>query len=109
MRKTKLFMAILAIFAVVLCGCGTGEEYHQEKEVPDSAETEVKTGESNSDDEVQLGTEDDEATYSDAYQKGQEIGEKLNEEMENIDWEENYEKAEEAGKKAAEWLNGLFE
>ena len=28
MRKTKLFMAILAIFAVVLCGCGTGEEYH---------------------------------------------------------------------------------
>lgn len=46
---------------------------------------------------------------SEYYNKGKEIGEKLNEEMEDIDWEENYDQAEDAGEKAAEWLNKLFE
>lgn len=53
--------------------------------------------------------EESKKNNSNAYQKGQELGDKINEKLESIDWEENYEKADEAGKKAAEWLNGLFE
>ena len=45
---------------------------------------------------------------SEEYKKGQEIAEQLNEDMENIDWEENYDDAREKGKEAAEYLNSLF-
>ena len=44
-----------------------------------------------------------------AYEKGKELGEKLNEKLENIDWEENYDKARDAGEKAANWLNKLLD
>ena len=64
--------------------------------------------ETNVNEEEYIEQEYIEEECSESYLKGKELADKLNEEMESIDWEENYDKAEEKGKEAAEYLNSLF-
>lgn len=104
----KQIIVTMAMSTVILGGCGNSETNMQEQKESETVQavTEQETNENVL--ESQIYTES-KAIGSDAYQKGQELGDKINEKLESIDWEENYEKADEAGKKAAEWLNGLFE
>ena len=87
---------LLVLCLVMLTGC-----------VNDSTKTGTFASEEKIESEIETSASEDE--NSELYQKGEEIGNKLTEELNDIDWEENYEKAREAGKKAAEWLNGTLD
>lgn len=108
MRKQMKQIITILLMTILLGGCGNNKANMQEQNGSETVQavTEQETNENVL--ESQIYTES-KAIGSDAYQKGQELGDKINEKLESIDWEENYEKADEAGKKAAEWLNGLFE
>ena len=88
MRKVLFITILLLTFFV---GCDT----------EDKKETNVNEQE-------HIEEEYIEEEYSESYLKGKELADKLNEEMESIDWEENYDDAREKGKEAAEYLNSLF-
>ncbi len=107
-KQMKQIIVTMVLSAVMLCGCGNDETTIQEPKQSETAQTVTEQEPNEKVPESQNYTES-KAIDSDAYQKGQELGEQLNEKLESIDWEENYEKADETGKKTAEWLNGLFE
>lgn len=103
MRK----LLIMLLCCLVLAGCGNQGDNQE----PAASETVQAVAEQETNENISESQSyaESKAVGSDAYQKGQELGEQLNEKLESIDWEENYEKAEDAGKEAAEWLNKLFE
>lgn len=107
-KQMKQIIVMILITAVLLCGCGDNESSVQEQKESETAQAVTEQETNGNVLESQIYTES-KAIGSDAHQKGQELGDRINEKLESIDWEENYEKADEAGKKAAEWLNGLFE
>lgn len=90
MKKILLILLI----CVALCGCTA----------PESVESKEKNN-------IESTLDYESVEYkekSEAYKKGEELGEELIDKMEGIDWDDTYEKAGEAGKEAAEFLNQLL-
>lgn len=108
-KQKKQIIAMLLMIMVLLCGCGSNDETNAQEAKESETVQAVAEQEKNENVLEPQNYTESKTIGSDAYQKGQELGEQLNEKLESIDWEENYEKADETGKKAAEWLNGLFE